>query len=68
VAVAEKGSRTVTSVRQGGEAVVVEEEGVPLQLTKLRLVGPVLLITVAVVVEALLAPPIKVAVAVVVVS
>ena len=65
---AEKGSRTVTSVRQGGEAVVVVEEGVPLQLTKLRLVGPVLLITVAVVVEALLAPNIKVAVAVVVVS
>jgi hypothetical protein len=48
--------------------VVVVEEGVPLQLTKLRLVGPVLLITVAVVVEALLAPPIKVAVAVVAVS
>jgi hypothetical protein len=56
------------SVRQGGEAVVVVVEGVPLQLTKPRLVVPVLLITVAVVVEALLAPNIKVAVAVVVVS
>ena len=68
MAVAEKGLRPVMSVRQGGEAVVVVVEGVPLQLTKPRLVVPVLLITVAVVVEALLAPNIKVAVAVVVVS
>jgi len=66
--VAEKGSRTLTSVRQVGEAVVAVVVEVPLQLTKLRLGGQVLLITVAVVVEALLAPNIKVAVAVVVVS
>ena len=47
---------------------MVVVEGVPLQLTKPRLVVPVLLITVAVVAEALLAVGTKRAVQVVVVS